>query len=155
MSGTAVWWQGLSRRERRLLGLLGVVAAPALLWLAVLRPLAAAALAADARAGVAADDLARMEALAPALAARPKAVPALAEGIEAALARAGLAASSLDLAGQQQATLRIAAARAPVLLAMMADLEARGLQVARASISRNEDATVSAELVVATPGGAP
>ena len=41
MQAALTWWQGRDAREQRLLAVLGVLLAAMLLWLAILRPLAA------------------------------------------------------------------------------------------------------------------
>jgi general secretion pathway protein M len=149
----ALWWQGRSARERLLLMMLVGVALPVLLWMAVLRPLGAARDAAEQRLQSAVRDGAEVQALAAAIrAAEAKAggagAAALMERVRQALADAGLAAESLEQDGNGQVTLRIAAARAPVLLPLAARLEAQGMIVQLLSVSRNADATVTARLTL-------
>jgi general secretion pathway protein M len=153
MTGTATWWQRLSARERVLLLVMLGLALPVLLWLAVLRPLGTARAEAAARLETASRARAEVAAAAIALrAAEARAVggseASLMERVRQAMTAAGLAAESLEQDGNGQVTLRIAAARAPVLLRLAAGLEADGMIVQQLSVSRNEDMTVTARLTL-------
>ncbi|GGI84121.1 hypothetical protein GCM10007973_20830 [Polymorphobacter multimanifer] len=152
MSALPLWWRLRSRREQRLLLALAAVALPVLLWLLVLRPIEAARTAAEADLATATSDLASIRALAPAFSAPRTAGGALLPRVEAGLAAAGLTATSLDSTGNGRVTLRLAAARAQVLLRLVAGFEAEGLLVTSLSTSRNEDTSVSAVLTLAEPG---
>jgi len=144
------WWQALSQRERRLVTLLAVLGLPILVWLTVLRPLAEARVAADNRLAAAQRGLLGIQAAAPAL----RAAEARANGtgigaldrVRQAVAQAGLTADALEQDSNGLVTLRIAAARGPVLLRLVAGLEADGLLVQSLSVSRNEDSSVTASL---------
>ncbi|WP_439532479.1 type II secretion system protein GspM [Polymorphobacter sp.] len=157
-AGLTIWWQRLSRRERRLVLAMLAVALPVLLWLAVLRPLGAAREAALLRLETASRAQADVTAAGAAIrAAEARAgqgggEAALTERVRQAVAAAGLASESLEQDGNGQVTLRIAAARAPVLLGLAATLEAGGMIVQTLSISRNDDTTVSARLTVSEGG---
>ncbi len=152
MSAPAHWWQGRSRREQRLLLALAIIALPVLLWLLVLRPIETARTTAEAALAAATADLASIRALAPAINTPRPAGGALIPRVEAGLADAGLTATSLDSTGGGRVTLRLAAARAPVLLKLVAGFEADGMLVTSLSTSRNDDTSVSAVLTLAEPG---
>ena len=154
-AGLAIWWQGLSRRERAMLALLAALALPILTWLMALRPLAAARAVAEVRLLAAQRDLVAVRAAAPALrTAEDRAIgtaaPAL-ERVREAVAGAGLVADTLGQEEDGRLTLRIAAARGPVLLRLIAGLEAEGLVVQALSASRNEDSSVTASLSLSEP----
>jgi type II secretory pathway component PulM len=128
-------------------------ALPVLLWMAVLRPLGAAREAAERRLEIASREGAEVQALGRAIrAAEAKGggggAVALMERVRQAVDGAGLATESLEQDGNGQVTLRIAAARAPVLLQLAATLEAQRMVVQMLSVSRNEDATVVARLTL-------
>jgi general secretion pathway protein M len=153
MNAFVPWWRVRSRREQRLLLALGAVALPVLLWLLVLRPIEDARAKAEADLATAMADLASIRALAPQFSATNAAQGGpLLPRVEAGMAAAGLAATSLDVTGQGRVTVRIAAARAQVLLRLVAGFEAEGLVVTGLSTSRNEDSSVSAVLTLAEPG---
>ncbi len=147
------FWAARSGRERRLLLALAVVGLPVLIWLLLLRPLDAARARAEVRLAAA---LADRDFLAGAKAALDAAPAASAEPltvrVQTATSAAGLTLASLDPAGAGSLTARIAAARAPVLLRLVATLEAEGLLITALSVSRNDDASVSAQFTVAEPG---
>lgn len=152
MSALSPWWEARSEREQRLLLVLALVALPVLAWLLVVRPLKAARETAQANLATATAEIAIMHGLAPAIrASRTAPSGPLLPRVQAGLAAAELAASSLDPAGQGRVTLRIAAARAPVLLRLVAGYEAAGLVVISLSTSRNEDSSVSAVITLAEP----
>lgn len=152
MNSLHIFWQARTSRERRLLVAMAALAAPILLWLALIRPLEAARLQAEAQLAVASADLAALEAARAALDATPPASagPTMPR-VQAAVSAAGLSLASLDPAGPNGATARIAAARAPVLLRLIAALEAEGLVITALSISRNDDTSVNAQFTITGP----
>jgi general secretion pathway protein M len=152
MNSLNIFWQARTMRERRLLIAMAALAAPILLWLALIRPLEAARLRAEAQLAAATADTAALEAARAALAATPQASSGpVMPRVQAAVSAAGLSLASLDPAGPTGATARIAAARAPVLLRLIAALEAEGLVITSLSISRNEDTSVNAQFTASGP----
>lgn len=152
MSDLAGFWQARTRREQRLLMLMAALALPILLWLAVLRPLGAAQTqAATALAAATADHSALLAARAALDAAPPARGAPLMQRLQAASAAAGLSLASLDASGPNGATARISAARAPVLLRLIAGLEADGVVISSLSVSRNDDSSVNAQFTATVP----
>lgn len=146
------WWRARSPREQVMLRLLAAVLAALLMWLAVLRPLAGARAAAEARVAAAATAMGEARGLAGAIRAaearirRSEPLPGL---IERRLAEAGITAGTIEAQGDGSVRLVIAAVRAPVLIAWLGGLEQRdGLVIERAALARNSDPSVSATLVV-------
>lgn len=154
MSGFGARWQAFSRRERLLIALAATLALAVLLWLAVLRPLAATRTAAEARLATATSDLAAVTAMAAAIRAAEARVPAggdvpLPELAARRIAEAGLSAEPVQPLPDGGVALRIAAVRAPVLLAWLAARERDdALVIERARLRRNGDATIAADLVL-------
>jgi general secretion pathway protein M len=144
------WWNDRSGRERLLLGLMLLLLAGLLLWLAVLRPLAAARADADAEARAAQARLASARALVAAIRARPPATSApVLDVVSRRLAEAGLQPARLEGQGQGQAVLDIAAINGRLLLGWAAALEQRdGLVIDELVASRNDDQSVKAHIVV-------
>lgn len=132
-----------------MLWVLAAVALPILLWLGVFRPLAGAQAQAEARLAAAQRDVGAVRAMgAEVRAAEARGLSGVAalERVRRAVAAAGLASESLGEEGNGMVVLRVAAARGPVLLRLVAGLEADGLVVQRLSVSRNDDASVNASL---------
>ncbi len=150
------FWQARTKREQRLLIAMAALAAPILLWLAIIRPLEAARLRAEAELAAATADTAALEAARIALAAAPQnqSRPVMPR-IQTAVSTAGLSLASLDPAGPNGATARIAAARAPVLLRLIAALEAEGMVITSLSISRNDDSSVNAQFTAQSNASGP
>lgn len=154
MSGFSNFWQARTRREQRLLIALAAIGAPVMLWLAILRPLEAAQARAETDlAAATADHSALLAARAAFQIVPPVSDAPLIPRLQAATVAAGLSLASLDPAGPNAATARIAAARAPVLLRLIASLEAEGMVITSLSISRNDDTSVNAQFTAATAGG--
>lgn len=144
------WWRDRSPRERWLLGVMLALLAALLVWLALLRPLAAARVTADADAAVAQARLADTGALAGAIKARPSATAApVLDVLNRRLAEAGLQATRLEAQGGGQALVEIGAVNGRLLLGWAAALEQRdGLVIDDLSASRNPDQSVKARLLV-------
>lgn len=152
MQTALTWWQGRDAREQRLLAVLGVLLAAMLVWLAILRPLAAfresaaerhARVAAlmpsvrDAAIGIAAEDGA----------------PARGDGravrdIVAASANvAGLEFTSSQPEDGGGVLVSIAAVKPTFLFGWIAGLElTEGIVADRVLVQRNDDSTVSAQI---------
>lgn len=141
------WWQARSGRERWLLGAMFVLLAFALLWLAVVRPLADALDAAKLRHGAAVVALAEAK-------GRPAATPGAmgpADAIVAeSAAQAGFANVRIARQGPARASVAIDAARPQALFGWIAQMERRGLVVERLRAQANADRTLSVEIALAT-----
>lgn len=144
------WWNDRSPRERVLLAIMAVLLAALLLWLGVLRPLAAARMQAARDASAAIARRAEAQALVTAIRARPLASSApVLDIVNRRLAEAGLQAARLDAAGPGQAELEIAAINGRLLLGWASGLETRdGLVIELLEASRNPDQSVRLRLIV-------
>jgi general secretion pathway protein M len=144
------WWNDRSPRERVLLAIMAALLAALLLWLGVLRPLAAARAQAGLDASAAAARRAEAQALVAAIRARPAATgAAVLDTLGRRLAEAGLEATRLEAQGPGQAELEIAAINGRLLLGWASGLEARdGLVVEQFEASRNPDQSVRVRLIV-------
>jgi general secretion pathway protein M len=146
--GVANWWQALSRRERWMVGVAGVLALAVLVWL-LARPAYAAFtnLEADHRAAIEREG--RVAAKVKLLAQRP-ASPAMATNDAVAIdqyltqsaGEIGLTLDRNEARGQGQATIAIATAKAPVLADWLANLEGQGFVVDQLTITPAADGTV-------------
>lgn len=145
----ASWWQGLSRRERWMVGVAGVLALAVLVWL-LGRPAYAAFtnLEADHRAAIEREG--RVAAKVKLLAQRP-ASPAAATAndgvamdqyLTQSAGEIGLTLDRNEARGQGQATIAIATAKAPVLADWLASLEGQGFVVDQLTITPAADGTV-------------
>lgn len=144
----SVWWQGLSLRERWLVGVAGALAAAVMLW-GLARPTYAAFVDLEARHRAAVEREGRIAAKIQLLASRP--ASSVATGAHAAAIDQYLAQSAGDIGltldrnearGDRQATVAIATARAPVLADWLATLEAQGFIVDQLTITPGNDGTV-------------
>lgn len=137
--GLGTWWRTRTLREQRLLLVMAALLLAVLAWLAVIRPLADARAAAEARHdhAVVALGLARAQAEAiAAAAASPAAVDApLDTMIANAAAEAGLPVTRVDRAGPSQAIALLPNVRPQAFFAWLAKLESRGLRVERLSLT--------------------
>jgi general secretion pathway protein M len=151
------WWRDRSPREQRLLAVLALLLLGLGLWFGVWRPLAAGRAASAARHSAAVTALADVERMGVAIrAAEARARSAQAQPIIARIgaraAAAGITVTSLDAAGAGTARLVIAAVRPQPLLAFVAGLERDdGLVIDSLNITRNDDASVAAEINLRTP----
>jgi len=144
----ANWWQGLSRRERGLVGVAGALVLAVLIWL-LGRPAYAAFtnLEADHRAAIEREG--RVAAKVQLLAQRPAMAAAAANeavAIDQYLTQSageiGLTLDRNEARGAGQATIAIATAKAPVLADWLASLEAQGFVVDQLTITPAADGTV-------------
>lgn len=144
------WWRDRSPRERWLIGVMLALLVAVLVWLALLRPLAAAREAADADAAAAQARLAQTQALVAAIKARPAATAApVLDVLNRRLAEAGLQPTRLEAQGAGQALVEIGAVNGRLLLGWAAALEQRdGLVIDDLTASRNPDQSVKARLLV-------
>lgn len=159
MTAFAEWWRGRAEREQRLLLLLGAIAAAMLVWLAA-RGLAdfvessarrhASAVERHAAVSAAAAELARVDAAPPRLPDGER----VADVVAASAAAQGLAFAATQPVAGGGVSVTIAAVRPLFLFGWLAALERdAGVIVGSTVITRNTDATVSAEIVF--PGAAP
>lgn len=142
------WWNDRSPRERVLLAIMAALLALLLIWLLVLRPLAAAREQAGLDASAAAARRAEATKLIAAIRARPAAdgAPVL-DTLSRRLAEAGLQPSRLEAQGPGQAVVEIAAVNGRLLLGWASGLEARdGLVIDQLEATRNPDQSVRVRL---------
>lgn len=142
------WWNGLSMRERWLVGVAGALAALVLGW-ALGRPAVAAFADLESRHGAAIEREGRVAAKVALLARRPaKSVAAAVDAvaIDQYLAQSageiGLTLDRNEARGAAQATIAIATAKAPVLTDWLASLETQGFVVDQLTITPAADGTV-------------
>ncbi|WP_260582352.1 type II secretion system protein M [Sphingopyxis sp. PET50] len=146
----ASWWQGLSRRERWLVGVAAVLVLGVLIWL-LGRPAYAAFgnLEADHRAAI--ERQGRIAAKVQLLTQRPAATPAVAAATDGvaidqfltqSAGEIGLTLDRNEARGQGQATIAIATAKATVLTDWLASLEGQGFVVDQLTITPAADGTV-------------
>lgn len=151
------WWRDRSRREQWLLGVMGALLAIVVLWLGVMRPLAAARAAAESRHAAAVTGLGEVKAMGAAIRqaeARGTSGVPLVELAGRRVSEAGLTASGIESSGDGRVTVRIAAVRPPMMLRWIAEMEARdGVVVDHVSMTRNTDATVAVDLMLRSAGG--
>ena len=148
MDAVKSWWNGLSMRERWLVGVAGVLALGVLGW-AIGRPAVAAFFDLETRHGAAIEREGRVAAKVALLAERPaKSVASAVDAIQIdqylaqSAGEIGLTLDRNEARGQGQATIAIAAAKAPVLTDWLAGLEGQGFIVDRLTITPAADGTV-------------
>lgn len=148
------WWAALSQREKWLIGVAAALALLVLAWLTGRGVLGALDAQAE-RHREAVARAARVEAKAALLAAPVARPPAVAGSLDQWLAQsasdAGLTIDRNDARGDSLASIAIAAARAPGLVAWLAGLEAQGLVFDRMSITPGTDGTVALTAEVRRP----
>lgn len=148
MDAVKSWWDGLSTRERWLVGVAGVLAVAVLGW-ALGRPAVATFLDLENRHRAAIEREGRVAAKVQLLAQRPAksvAAPIDAVAIDQFLAQSageiGLTLDRNEARGDRQATIAVATAKAPVLTDWIAGLEAQGFVVDQLTITPAADGTV-------------
>ena len=142
------WWRGMSRRERWLVGVAGVLALGVLIWL-LGRPAYAAYINLEADHRAAVEREGRVAAKVQLLAQRPAAAATAAKDAVAidqyltqSAGEIGLTLNRNEARGAGQATIAIATAKAPILADWLASLEARGFVVDQLTITPGADGTV-------------
>lgn len=142
------WWRGMSRRERWLVGVAGVLALGVLIWL-LGRPAYAAYINLEADHRAAVEREGRVAAKVQLLAQRPAAAATAANDAVAidqyltqSAGEIGLTLDRNEARGAGQATIAIATAKAPILADWLASLEARGFVVDQLTITPGADGTV-------------
>lgn len=149
------WWQALSLREQRLVGVAALLAAAVLLWL-ILRPLVGYLGGLSEEHKLAVERAARVEAKAALVkgAATPAASSisgSLDQWLAVSAGDTGLTLDRNEARGDGAATLAIASARAPAVIGWMAQLEAQGLVIDRLIISPGTDGSVGVTAEVRRP----
>ena len=142
------WWAGLSMRERWLVGIAGALALAVLIW-ALGRSAYAAFADLESDHHAASEREGRVAAKIELLARRPaKSVAAATDAVAIdqyltqAAGEIGLTLDRNEARGPGQATIAIAAARAPVLTDWLASLEAQGFVIDQLTITPAADGTV-------------
>ena len=149
------WWQSLSAREQRLVGVAGALAAAVLLWL-VLRPLVGYIAGLGDEHRLAVERAARVEAKAALLKddAGPTATTvsgSLDQWLAQSSGDTGLTLDRNEARGDSAATVAIASARAPAVIGWLAQLEGQGLVIDRLNITPGTDGTVGLTAEVRRP----
>ena len=149
------WWMGLSRRERWLVGIAAVLAATTIGWLGIYTPLRTGLMTAREAHGLAVDrqaaissrvaEIRRLQADGnqAATTASPTNDAAITLVLAQGAAEQGFVLARNDAIGDSGATIAIANARAPSLVAWLAKLEDSGLTVTDLSLRPNADGTVA------------
>ena len=142
------WWNGLSLRERWLVGVAGVLALGVLIW-GLARPAVAGFIDLESQHRAAIEREGRVKAKVQLLGRTPAksgAAAAEAQAIDQYLAQSageiGLTLDRNEARGAGQATIAIATAKAPVLIDWLASLEAQGFVVDQVTITPAADGTV-------------
>ena len=149
------WWNALSGREKRLVGIAGALAAAVLLWL-IVRPLLGYLGSLDEAHRAAVERAARVEAKAALLkSSAAPAATAVAGSLDQWLAQSagdtGLTLDRNEARGEAAATIAIASARAPALMGWLATLEAQGLVIDRVAVTPGTDGSVGVTAEVRRP----
>lgn len=145
------WWRERSVREQRLLLLMTALFVAVMLWLAIVRPLAAALDRARHRQAAAVTALAAVREQATALEALRKSMPTrpttpIATFVGGQARAAGFSGFHVAAAGDERATITIDAVRPQAFFGWIARLEReQGLVVDSLSARANSDATLTVE----------
>lgn len=150
-AGIKAWWRGRTARERRLITVMGVLAALVLGWLLVLRPLSDALAAARERHGAAVIALAEARSRAAEIERLQKReVPSdprpVSQIVAQAAGAAGFAVAGLAETEGGGARLTLESARPQAFFGWVAEMEGRGLVVVELSARPNSDRTVAVEV---------
>lgn len=143
------WWRGLNRREKILVAVAGTLAGAVLLWLLVIRPFGTALEAQRADLVTATERQGRISAKVALLkSARPAAANGTITGpldqwLTQSASERGFVLDRNEARGADQVTLAMASARAPALLAWMAQLEAQGLIADTLTVTPGANGTVA------------
>ena len=156
MRALIAWFDGRSLREKRLLLVAAALAALAVLWGAVIRPVGDALSSERERYADAVVRLGSTEARVDAVTelARRRSGPGgpIGDSVRAAADRAGFALASLDPAGPDAVKVGIQSARPAALATWLAQLEASGILVETAALTNNGDRTLGVTLTLKARG---
>lgn len=153
------WWATRTPREQKLLLALGAVLLFVLVWLLVIRPIADARAAAEARLNAAAAELAQARGEALAIGRNSGApgnapVPRPLDGfLMTAGAEAGFSNMQVIGDGPDRATLTVSAARPQAFFSWIGQLEGRGLVIESMSARPGGNQTITAEVVMRARNG--
>ena len=151
------WWKGRSPREQRLLAVMFALLFAVVAWLGIVRPIAAARDAAEARHARAVVALGKVRELGGRIAAaRSRGAVPINEPLAAYLDRsagdAGLPVERLEAQGHDAASLTILAVRPTAVFGWIQRIEVRdGLIVERLSATRNPDTTIAVQATFRRP----
>ena len=150
-TGIKAWWRGRSVRERRLIAVMGALAAIVLGWLLVLRPLSDGLAAARERHGAAIIALAEARARAAEIERlqkqeTPGDTRPVSEIVGESAAAAGFPVAGLAEAGGGGVRLTLESARPQAFFGWVAQMEAQGLVVVELNARPNTDRTLAAEV---------
>lgn len=158
MSGIRTWFDGRSLRERRLLLVMGALAAVTLVWGVLILPVrnglsSSRARYTDAvvRLGEAETGISQVKSL-----QRRPAAPlggSLADVVRARADAAGFALASLDVDGPDRVRASIATARAGALMQWIAQLERDGMLVDELSVTGAGGGSVTAQMTLRMRAG--
>ena len=142
------WWALRSPREQVMLGVLGGIVLATLIWLVIIRPLAPAVAAAEARHSAAVTTLGEARAQAAALTFLRKNPPPplgapVADVVRSAAADAGFTLTRADPVGGDGIIVSIVSAKSPAFFDWVQTLQRRGVFVDQMSIRTNTDATIA------------
>lgn len=155
MSGAPAFWSERSPRERLMLGALGALVLVLGYGFLALRPLHAAAAAAQTRLDRAVGDLIAVRSLAPGSGAPPAGPTdpaALRAVVSETAAQAGLAVARIAPEGERALTLTLDSVGAQALFGWLRTLEAeRGVRIERVALQPAAEERVEAQITVAAP----
>ena len=144
------FWVERSGREQWMLGVMGALLVMAIFWLGVIRPLADALEAVQARLDQASAEAGPVASRAALLANARKAVPPplgspVSVAVGQAAGEAGFTLSRLDPQGDDRVVIAISAVKSPVLFGWFGALARKGVFAERVTLRPNSDASLSAE----------
>ena len=151
------WWNGRSAREQRLLAVMFALLAAVVVWLGIVRPIAAARDAAETRHARAVVALGQVRELGGRIAAaRSRGAVTINEPLAAYLGRSagdsGLPVKRLESEGADGASLTILAVRPTAVFGWIQRVEVRdGVIVERLSATRNPDTTIAVQATFRRP----
>ena len=154
MSGLRAWFDGRSRREKRLLLVMLALAALTIVWGGIIRPVGDGLSASRERYADAAERLGETEAeLAAVRSAERDRVPplngAFDTAVRASADQAGFTLQTLNALGPDRVQAGIASARPAALFAWIARAERSGILVASLTTTDNGDGTVAVQMTLA------
>lgn len=140
MSGLRAWWNGLSLRERWLIGIMLAIAGVLVLWLGMVRPLERGIVNGWIRYGEAVDTNASVRGAIAILRGLPErrtegATGAMDQIVSQSAAEAGLTLDRGDVQGGGRMAIAIGSARSGALLLWLSGLQARGIGVETISMT--------------------
>lgn len=158
MSALKNWWADLSKRERMLVGVMGVLVFVVFLWLAIARPVEAGLANARERQAQAQDRNASIRAKVKTLKALPTqqavaAVGSLDQMVGQSAGEAGFTLERAQAQGEDRVELAIASARPTALFGWISALEAQGIVVETLTVQPAPTAgTISVRAVLKRAG---